>query len=268
MDFETFKRAVDSMVGFQGKQGIGFMGGENLYHPDFERFALYAADKLTPEKLGLWSCFPEFSTEKMLHLGEVISDCFGTVFVNDHSIDTVIHAPFLVSIQECVDKKDMWYLVEHCWAWASWSASINPKGAYFCEIAAAMAMLFDDGETAWPVEPDWWLRVPKDYVAQMEKWCPLCGGAIPLKRRCSTEIIDDVSPGMLERLKQIDSPKIRRGEYEVSDLQLCADNRQMASYKDEFYRKRIASRYGLVLILNEQGFMAPFKKIVGNLETI
>jgi len=261
MDFETFKRAVDSLVGFQGKQGVGIMGGEPLLHPEFAEMAEYAALKLTPEKMGLWSCFPESKA----HLGSVIADCFGTVFVNDHSIDTVIHAPFLVSIQEIADKKDMWYLIEHCWAWASWSASINPKGAYFCEIAAAMAMLFDDGETAWPVEPDWWLRVPKDYVAQMEKWCPLCGGAVPLKRRCSTEIVDDVSPGMLDRLKEINSPKIQRGEYEVSDLQICVDNRQMASYKDEFYRKRIAARYGLVLLLNEAGFQAPYGKIVGHL---
>lgn len=259
MEFDTFKQAVDSLVGFDGNQGVGLMGGEPLLHPQFKEFAEYAASKLTPQKLGLWSCFPESKA----HLGQTIAECFGTVFVNDHSRPDVIHAPFLVSIREVIpDKLDMWYLIENCWAWRSWSASINPHGAYFCEIAASMAALFVDGETAWPVEKDWWARVPKDYREQMEKWCPLCGGAVPLQRRCSTEVVDDVSPGMLELLQCIDSPKIARGEYEVSDLQIRVDNRKMASYKDEHYRKAIAARYGLILVLNERGFMAPFKKII------
>lgn len=263
MDFDTFKRAVDSMVGFRGNQGVGLMGGEPLYHPQFKEFAEYAASKLGAENIGVWSCFPEGKE----HLGPVIADCCGTVFINDHSIGNVVHSPFLVSIEECVDKRDMWYLIENCWAWRSWSASINTLGAYFCEIAASMAALFNDGEHAWPVEPEWWTRTPKDYVKQMEKWCPKCGGALcgmrPAQGRYSTEIVDDVSPKMLDRLKAIDSPKIRRGEYAVHDLKPIPECRQMASYKDEQYRKRIAGRYGLILVLNERGFMAPFRKIVG-----
>ncbi len=265
MSLDEFRMAVDSLVGFDGKQGVGMMGGEPLLHPDFAEMAQYAASKLTPEKVGLWSCFPESKAA----LGPLIADCFGTVFINDHSRGDVIHSPFLVSIEEMADPRDMWYMIEHCWAWASWSASINPNGAYFCELAASMAMLFNDPETAWPVEAGWWLRTPKDYREQMEKWCPKCGGALcgpaPTQGRCSTEIVDDVSPGMLERLKTIGSPKIARGEYVLHDLKPVPENRRMASYKDESYRKRIARRYGLFLLLNEKGFHAPYKRIVGNL---
>jgi hypothetical protein len=263
MDEKTFKRAVDSMVGFKGNQGVGLMGGEPLLHPQFKEFAEYAAEKLGAENIGVWSCFPEGKE----HLGPVIADCCGTVFINDHTRGDVVHSPFMVSIEEVIDPRDMWYFIEKCWAWASWSASINTLGAYFCEIAASMAALFNDGEAAWPIEHEWWTRTPKDYVKQMEKWCPKCSGALcgpqPVQGRYSPEIVDDVSPKMLERLKAIDSPKIRRGEYVVHDLKPAPECRRMASYKDESYRKNIAKRYGLILVLNERGFMAPFRKIVG-----
>ena len=43
MDFDTFKRAVDSMDGFEGVTGI--IGGEPTLHPEFERFAGYMREK-------------------------------------------------------------------------------------------------------------------------------------------------------------------------------------------------------------------------------
>ena len=39
MDFETFKKAVDSMKGFGGI--VGIMGGEPTIHPEFENFLEY-----------------------------------------------------------------------------------------------------------------------------------------------------------------------------------------------------------------------------------
>lgn len=262
MDFDTFKRAVDSMVGFNGLQGCGFMGGECLFHPEFERFARYAADKLGPEKMGLWSCFPP----EKAHLGQVIADCFGAVFPNDHSRVDVIHSPFLVSIKEVHPPEEMWYRVENCWAWHSWSASINIHGAYACEIAASMAALFNDPETAWPVESGWWKRTPKDYREQMEKWCPECGGALCGARaswgRSSKETVDDISPGMLKRLEAVGSPKVKRGEFVVHDLKPIQECRRMATYKEEGYRQAIVRPYGLFLMLNQKGFMTPFPKIV------
>jgi hypothetical protein len=263
MGWEQFKLAVDSLVGFKGYQGVGIMGGDPILHPEFEKFARYAAEKLGPENMGLWSCFPPSHAKH----GELIADCFGSVFPNTHSRQDVIHAPFLVSIEECIDKIDLWYLVENCWAWASWSSSINPYGAYFCEIAASLAALFQDGETAWPVEPHWWCRVPVDYTEQMRKWCPKCGGALcgpmPSLGRYSNEPSDDVSPGMLERLKAIDSPKVRSKRYFIHNLKPEPEGRQMASYKDENYRQEIVRPYGLFLVLNDKGFMSPYKKIVG-----
>jgi MoaA/NifB/PqqE/SkfB family radical SAM enzyme len=43
MEWETFKKAVDSLSGF--KKRIGIMGGEPTLHPQFERFVRYLGEK-------------------------------------------------------------------------------------------------------------------------------------------------------------------------------------------------------------------------------
>ena len=268
MNLDEFKRAVDSLADFKGAQGVGMMGGEPVLHPQFEEFCDYMASKMPPERCGIWTCLPDLgSQEKNLHAGDVIARSFGTIFPNDHSRPDVIHAPFLVAIDEVVaDERDRDYMIDHCWAQASWSASVNPHGAFFCEIAASLSMLFGMRESAWPVEKSWWRRNPIDYRKQIKEFCHLCGGAVPLGWRYSTEIVDDISPKMLSRLQAIGSPKIKRGEFKIHNLQMQVENRQMASYKDESYRQAIARRYGLFLVLNTRGFMVPFKKIVGNIK--
>ena len=53
-------------------------------------------------------------------------------------------------------------LRDKCWVQNEWSASITPKGAFFCEIAAALDMLFD-GPGGWKIEPGWWRRTPEEF---------------------------------------------------------------------------------------------------------
>ena len=48
MDFDTFKRAVDSLEGYNGVTGV--MGGEPTLHPEFERFVLYIREKYGERK--------------------------------------------------------------------------------------------------------------------------------------------------------------------------------------------------------------------------
>ena len=43
MNYETFKKAVNSLQGFNGV--IGVMGGEPTLHPEFERFVTYLQEK-------------------------------------------------------------------------------------------------------------------------------------------------------------------------------------------------------------------------------
>ena len=256
MEFEQFKMAVKSMREYPHMTGI--MGGEPLLHPEFERFCEYLRSEIPRAKCGLWTCFPKGKE----HYREIIVKTFGNIFLNDQTRDDILHSPVLVASEEmrCSDAAK-WYYIDKCWVQNAWSASINPKGAFFCEIAASLAMLFGgDDHKGWEVEPGWWNKIPKDFVAQMEKYCRKCGAAMPLKKRESSNGKDDISPKMYEMLKDI-SPKLKKGDYVINDTLDCVpDNRQMASYKDREYRTNIADRYGIFILNNRLGFNEPFLK--------
>ena len=145
----------------------------------------------------------------------------------------------------------------------SWSASVNNKGAWFCEVAAALSDLFG-GPEGWPVEPGWWKRTPKDFQAQMDWACRKCGAALPIKRdRNSQDVRDDVSQGNLDRLIQIKSKKVARGEYVLRekfefDQKLTENHGYPAqTYKEEHFRQTIAARYGIRLVLDSRGYWEP-----------
>jgi hypothetical protein len=252
MGLKEFKQAVDSMVGYP-KQ-VGCMGGEPLAHPEFAQLCEYLRSKIPKEQCGLWTCLPRGKE----YYREIIVETFGNIYINDHTREDILHCPVLVASEE-VDlppwKKD--YLVSKCWVQESWSACVNPKGAWFCEVAGALAMALDIKDLGWPVEHGWWGRSPQHFISQM-KMCHYCGCAMPLKKRRSVEEVDDISPKMLERLKKV-SPKIKKGKYQVSDCKPSeATDGPMATYKDQYYRDMIAKRYGMFLLQNEKGFLTPY----------
>jgi hypothetical protein len=253
MEYDYFKQAVNCMVNYPKMTGL--MGGEPLLHPDFEKFCEYLYSRIPPERCGLWTCFPEGKE----HYREIICKTFGNIFLNDQSREDILHTPVLAASEENYNAeqwlKDYW--IDKCWVQNSWSASINPRGAFFCEIAAALSELLKEG-IGWDINtrPEFWTKSPKDYVEQMKAYCKLCGAAMPMKKRYSVEGIDDISPKMFERLKAT-SPKIAQGKYAINSGTLEADNRPVAMYKDQEYRDKIADRYGIFLTVNERKFNTP-----------
>jgi len=213
MDLEFYKNAVDSLADFPGM--VGMIGGEPLLHPRFEEMLDYLAARIPEKKRrGLWSTLPEALAPR--HALR-IKDVFGHLFCNDHSIRDILHQPILVGAAELVpDKQRMWELIDNCWVQTMWSATITPKGAFFCEVAGAFDMLYH-GPGGWPVEPGWWQREPHEFTEQKGRWCAGCGCAIPLPRRSSAESLDDIGPTHLAALRHIGSPKIRKGLYELYD---------------------------------------------------
>ena len=297
---EQFKAAIDSLVEYAQMPHaiVGFMGGEPLLHPQFAEFCKYAASKIPRNKLGLWSTFPD--SPKYKGYAELIVSTFGNILLNDHSREDIMHAPVLMAAEEYFRKPcptckgerfmatrgsegepdgtlcstcggkgtvtndtDLFAAVEHCWVQESWSASINPKGAWFCEVAAALSDLFD-GPEGWKPEPGWWKKTPMQFREQMDWACRKCGAALPLTRiRSSQDPRDDVSEGNLERLKAIGSKKVKRDEYFLrKDFEF--DRKLMErgtypnqTYKEEHYRQTIAARYGIKLVLNQRGYWEP-----------
>lgn len=253
MDMKVFKRAVDTMVGFPNMTGI--MGGEPLLHPLFEEFCDYALSKIPREQLGLWTCFPD-GYERYR---EVICRTFGNILLNDHTKNDVYHHPFLVASADALKSKDdVYYWADRCYFQKAWSASINPKGAYFCEMAASFAMLYWNLPKGWEVVDGWWNRTPKDYTKQIEEFCRWCGGSLYLKRRASVSNDKyDTSPMNHNRLTNMG---VSKDKLLVSDMKLCNfdEQEELASYKQQEYRDQIAARYGIFLSNNEKGFNEPY----------
>lgn len=241
MDLPTFKRAVDSLEGYVGT--IGIMGGEPTLNPDFERMAEYLATKKPPKKEdallrpqehfmdeihdtelshtfmhpcgddlrrtvdgpGLWSAIGEGYKKYY----ETIQDNIQYQALNDHS-NVMYHQPALISRHDLKIPDDEWIrLRDNCWIQNLWSACITPKGAFFCEIAGALDMLFD-GPGGWKIEPGWWKRTPDEFGDQLH-WCEICGLACDTFMRNANEETDDVSPTLYKKLEEIGSPGLKAG---------------------------------------------------------
>ena len=260
MQQKDWQRAIDSMIGYPKMTGI--MGGEPLLHPQFEDICRYLHARIEPGRCGLWTCLPPGYE----HYRAIICETFGHIFLNDHTRSDILHTPVLVRPDEVVKPDStpltQWeidYLQHHCWVQNSWSACINPHGAWFCEIAGALAMLVgDDFGAGWKVEAEWWTRSPLKFTRQMDKFCRMCGAALPMFKRESTDGRDDVSVWWAETLGKLKSPKLLSGRCVVEDPFTCSpDNRQTATYKDPSYRAVIADRYGMFLMNNSMGFQTP-----------
>ncbi len=244
MDFDTFKNAVDSLEGFHGITGI--MGGEPTLHPEFERFVLYLKEQYgepahenraiypirhfvremrwrEDESNAIKKCddgkeilkcygpglFSNMGQTYRKHY-ELIQDVFEIQYLNDH-INASYHRPALVSRKDLGIPDEEWIkLRDNCWIQLEWSASITPKGAFFCEVAGALDMLFN-GPGGWPVEKGWWKRTPEEFGDQLH-WCEICGLALDTFMRNANEGIDDASPTLYEMLSNVDSPKFKAGK--------------------------------------------------------
>lgn len=247
MDFDTFKRAVDSLDGYQGIRSL--MGGEPTLHPEFERFIRYLGSKFPPRKNPF--VYPqkdfiqqvhrvELSNFQMINDGveridivgpgmfsnmgasykkhyEVITDILPFQGLNDH-LNPIYHQSALITRRELGIPDEEWIpMRDKCWLQNEWSAGITPKGAFFCEVAGVLDMLMG-GPGGWPIEPGWWKRTPEEFGDQL-RWCELCGFALPTFTRDSAEEIDDISPEWQKRLQQLQSPKLKSGRVNVVKIE-------------------------------------------------
>lgn len=234
MDFETFKKAVDSLEEYKGC--VGMIGGEPTLHPEFEKFADYIKEKrlgkdetmgrkpiydmqsyilenltfFEKHRTGLWS---SLNRQYYKHY-ETIQNSFGSQNLNDHDNKCEHQALLMprkelgISDKEWIEKRDA------CWIQNTWSATITPKGAFFCEVAGSLDMLFN-GPGGWEVTKDWWRRDIKDYGEQLH-WCELCSGCLDVPQRVSNDERDDITPKMFEKLLEIKSPKAMKGQIVIN----------------------------------------------------
>ena len=225
MSFDNFTKAVESLSGFDGM--VGVMGGEPTLHPEFEKFARHfkQARPEVDEDKRRWLTEPlsdaDFCLYRNLHLSntnkrrglwsslgkryfdhfKVIQEVFPFQCLNDHKHDgehqalLVARKDLGISDEEFVQRRD------NCWLQNKWSASITPKGAFFCEVAGALDMLFN-GPGGWSLDSDWWQRGPEDFKDQLH-WCEMCSACLRVPMRKASDELDTVSDSVYEELKKV-----------------------------------------------------------------
>lgn len=235
MEVDFFKKAVDSLVDFPGI--VGIIGGEPSLHPHFEEMMDYYALQIPEPRPAAFigtptSNFKDYGRTVRYMRGrkrglfsalgpgyyknfETIQDVFAYQSLNDHQ-SVNMHQAILVTRKELGIPDEEWFeLRDNCWIQNIWSATITPKGAFFCEIAASLDMLFN-GPGGWPVEPGWWKRKPFEFGDQLN-WCESCSVALTMPANSANDECDIVSPVMLERLKEVNGPKIRKNQFVILD---------------------------------------------------
>ena len=219
MGLDTVVKAIDSLEGFPGH--IGLMGGEPTLHPQFAEICKIYQDMI-PDKgrRELWTAGHKWEEYK-----DLIHETFHEKYIayNDHSDPNEgRHQPLLVAIEDVVEDKNlMWRLIDNCWIQLRWSASITPKGAFFCEVASAQDHLFD-GPGGYPIEKGWWKRDPAHFSDQVRHYCPKCSAALPMEIPNNHDQHDFTSPGNAIRLEKARSPKFLKDNVKVEDVKKLA----------------------------------------------
>ena len=236
MSVGSFAQAVASVRGFltesepdrYGREKrIGLIGGEPLWHPQFPALCEIMVEQI-PEKRrrGLWTGMP---LKKHEHRA-LVRDVFGYLNHNRHR-SPCVHQPVLVAVQDVIrDEKRMWELIDACPLQRKWSSAVTPKGFFFCEVAAAMDVIFE-GPGGIPVNPGCWQHDLADYRDQIERWCPRCGVCLPLPGRPDHQRLDDLSQSNLEALRKLGSPRVEKGDYVLFDPSTYQEPRNRAGWQ-------------------------------------
>lgn len=227
VSLEDLERYLYSLRDYYGV--VGLIGGEPTLHPQFIEIS-YLFKKYRPKThCGLWS---NTSTAEFKNNIYLINEVYGHQNLNDHST-AILHTPLLVSADSLSDNQHVKNsMFNQCWVQLSWSATITPKGGYFCEVAGMLAYLFN-GPDGWDVKktPDWWKLGIEEYKYQIDWACNKCGAAFPCKPRRSADCFDDVSMDNLERLIKINSPKVMNGKFRIySEGLIFGQNRAIDWY--------------------------------------
>lgn len=219
MDVLQFEQALAAVADFPAESPpsevsdvklVGIMGGEPLLHPEFNELCrVFARQIPNRDHRGLWT---GLNWQRTQH-ADIIREVFNEKYIhnNRHDLQHSKHSPILVASRDAISDPDQRAeVIDNCWLQKTWCGTINPKGHFFCEVAAAFDWV-SKGPGGLPVEPECWRRPIGDFQDQIDRWCQRCGIALNLEGRLDHEEVDDISESNLELLRN--SPRVRAGKF-------------------------------------------------------
>ena len=211
MPLDEVERALETLVDYPGH--IGMFGGEPTMHPQFKEICkLYQKYIPVKTRRGLWTAGYKWDEYK-----DIIHETFypEQIAYNEHQkYQPCWHQPIHIAILEVIEEATLRRkIIDNCWVQQRWSAVINTRGAYFCEVAGGRAIMLGSPEGL-PVEKGWWKRPLEDYKYQIYYLCNRCSACLPMPMRPNDkQEWDDCSPGMYSLLQ----PQ-RRKVYDIDFL--------------------------------------------------
>ena len=205
MELKIAKQAIESLEGYQG--GIAITGGEPTLHPDFAEVCKYLRRKVPPDQRYLQTTGYKWEDYK-----SIIKKTFlrSHIQYNNHKDVTEKHHPMMVAIKDVVaDDSLRSELIDKCWVRERWSALINAKGCFSCEIAGSFDALYN-GPGGHPIENGWWAKSHDHFNDQMERYCYQCGAALPQPAVTLKDKKDHVSISNYRILKKLQTPKFKK----------------------------------------------------------
>jgi hypothetical protein len=179
MTLEQVEKALISVKGF--KNIIGLMGGEPTIHPRFKQICELFQKYVPKEQRGLWTNGYNWN-EQVLVYDTIIRETFPieNIVYNAHDYKYINqHQPVLIPSGAIIQDEELLIeIIDKCWVHERWSASINPKGAYFCEVAGALDILYDLN-VGWKPYSWWWQKDVRHFTDQISACCHRCSMAIP-----------------------------------------------------------------------------------------
>lgn len=248
---DQLRDALRSLRGWwQPGRVVGLIGGEPTLHSQFSEMCRVFREEWNPgadpvhgrepiadfnqfaeQRLydrsngrGLWTSFgPRFVDHY-----ETVMDTFSHWNPNDHTAGGV-HQTGLVDAKEMCEAlgipwEDFPKYRDNCWVQNTWSGSITPKGAYFCEHAGTLDLLYNEGKNAWPIEDGWWRRGPSEFGDQIGL-CEMCSLCLPGPSQVDAIERDIIGEGHRVRLQLAGSPAVKGGRYERFDTQVHTEKR-------------------------------------------
>jgi len=180
---------------------IGIIGGEPTLHPEFEDICKLLLKRGPKSRYGLWTYGGKIFNENK----GLIDKTFGLLAYNEHNENqqqTCKHQPATVAIGEAVkDEKLQKKLIDNCWVQLNWCPSIAQNKAYFCEVGYGIDRLFDLN-AGWPLDYNWFTKVPGDFDDQVDSYCHLCGMAVPMERQLLNDKKELITPKLLDCMKR------------------------------------------------------------------